>query len=170
MSQRSDTAGRFIVRSKILAAAAAVLTLATVVPAYAADSVKVGVLTCNVARGWGLVFGSSRSLRCAFSPSAGAVERYIGHINKFGVDIGYQGAGVIVWGVLAPADTIRKGALAGSYGGVTGEASAGVGAGANVLIGGFQKSITLQPVSIEGTTGVNVAAGIAEVRLEYRKR
>lgn len=158
-------------QSKIFAAAAAaVLTLAAAVPAHAQNSVKVGVLTCNVDRGWGLVFGSSRGLHCTFSPSAGVIERYVGHINKFGVDIGYQAAGVIVWGVLAPATTVRRGALAGSYGGVTGEASAGIGAGANVLIGGFQKSITLQPVSIEGTTGINVAAGIAEVRLEYRKR
>ena len=36
-------------------------------------------------------------------------------------------------------------------------ATVGVGLGANVLVGGSGNSIALQPVSIEGTTGLNVA-------------
>jgi len=94
------------------------------------------------------------------------LERYVGHIRKFGVDIGFQAGGVIVWGVFAPTTGLPKGALGGDYGGATASAAVGVGAGGNVLVGGFQRSITLQPLSIEGTTGLNVAAGIAEVTLE----
>ena len=154
-------------RATVAAAALAIGALAMAGPTRA-EGVKTGVLTCNVARGWGFIFGSSRSLRCTFSQTSGAVERYTGRIRKFGVDIGYQSAGVIIWGVFAPTVDIGKGALAGDYGGATGSAAVGVGAGANVLIGGFQKSITLQPVSIEGTTGLNVAAGIAEVTLSQK--
>ena len=151
----------------VAAAALAIGALALDAPARA-EGVKAGVLTCNVARGWGFIFGSSRRLKCTFSQTSGSVEHYVGHIRKFGVDIGYQSGGVIVWGVFAPTDGIGKGALAGDYGGATGSAAVGVGAGANVLVGGFQNSISLQPVSIEGTTGLNVAAGIAEVTLSQR--
>jgi len=133
--------------------------------AHADGGVKVGVLTCNVASGWGFVFGSTRELRCTFTPNGGAVERYAGHIRKFGIDIGYQTGGVIVWGVFAPTTDLGRNALAGEYDGASGSAAVGVGAGANVLFGGFKKSITLQPVSIEGLTGFNVAGGIAQVTL-----
>ena len=97
----------------------------------------------------------------------GTVEHYSGNINKFGVDIGYTQGGVIVWGVIAPTSSLAPGALSGDYGGVTASATVGVGVGANVLLGGFNKSITLQPVSIEGNSGLNVAAGIAGVTLKY---
>jgi hypothetical protein len=149
-------------------AALAVGAMALAAPAQAADTVKVGVLSCNVSSGWGFVFGSTRDLRCTYAHDKGAPEHYVGHISKFGVDIGYQAGGVIVWGVFAPASDLDKGALAGQYGGVTASASAGAGGGANVLLGGFQRSITLQPISIEGTSGVNVAAGIAQVSLKFK--
>ena len=87
-------------------------------------------------------------------------------ISKFGVDVGYQQSAVLVWTVLAPTSDLHHGALAGHYGGVTAGAAVGVGASANALIGGSNKTITLQPLSIEGATGVNVAAGIGEMTLE----
>lgn len=147
------------------AAAVALCAVAMGVPADAGTAnVKAGVLTCNVASGWGFVFGSSHDVRCVYSGS-GRNENYVGKISKFGVDIGYQQSAVIVWAVLAPSDTLAPGALAGEYGGATAEAAVGVGAGANVLVGGSNKSIALQPVSIEGASGLNVAAGIAEISL-----
>ena len=133
-------------------------------PASAAG-VQAGVLTCNVSSGWGFIIGSSRDLRCTYSPSKRPPERYNGAISKFGVDIGYVQSAVIVWAVVAPTADLRPGSLAGTYGGVTGSATAGVGAGANVLVGGSDNTITLQPVSIEGNTGLNVAAGIASISL-----
>jgi len=151
-----------------LVASAAILAmgaLALGAPAKADTSVKAGVLTCNVDSGWGLVFGSSRDLKCNYSGSSGRHEHYSGHIAKYGVDIGYLQGGVIVWGVVAPTADLKAGALAGDYGGATGGASVGVGAAANVLVGGFNRSIALQPVSVEGDKGLNVAAGIAAVTL-----
>jgi uncharacterized protein DUF992 len=134
-------------------------------PAHA-QGVRVGVLTCNVSSGFGFVFGSSRAVNCTFSPGPGArPEHYTGAINKFGVDIGYLQGGVIVWGVFAPTANLGPCSLAGTYAGATGSATIGVGLGANVLVGGSANSIALQPVSIEGTTGLNVAAGIAEMSL-----
>jgi hypothetical protein len=128
--------------------------------------VNYGTLTCHVASGWGLIFGSSRSLKCSFS-GRGRAEDYDGNITRFGVDLGYTRSGVIVWSVFAPTRDLRPGALAGRYGGVTAGASAGVGLGANVLVGGSGNQIALQPLSIQGTTGLNVAAGIAGLTLRF---
>ena len=135
-----------------------------------AQGVKVGVLTCNVASGFGFIFGSSRAVNCTYSPTGGGgpPQHYVGAINKFGVDIGYLQGGVIVWAVVAPTANLAPGSLSGTYAGATGSATVGVGAGANVLIGGSGNSVALQPVSIEGTTGLNVAAGIAEMTLTFQ--
>jgi hypothetical protein len=148
--------------------AAAVAALLAVANPASAAGVKVGVLSCHVSSGWGFIFGSSKDLHCNFSPSArGYGERYVGSVSKFGVDVGYTSGGVLVWDVIAPTSSMRRGALAGAYAGVSGSATVGVGAGANILVGGFNRSITLQPVSIEGNTGLNVAAGIGEITLHF---
>jgi hypothetical protein len=135
-----------------------------------AQGVQVGVLTCNVASGFGFVFGSSRAVNCTYAPTGGGAppQHYVGAINKFGVDIGYLQGGVIIWSVVAPTANLAPGSLAGTYAGATGSATVGVGVGANVLVGGSGNSIALQPVSIEGTTGLNVAAGIAEMTLTFQ--
>lgn len=153
-------------RLSACAAMAVIAGFAYAAPADAAG-VKVGVLNCHVSSGWGFIFGSSKNLRCNFSPSHGYGERYVGTISKFGVDVGYTSGGVIVWDVVAPSTSIRRGALQGSYAGATASATAGLGVGANVLVGGLDRSIALQPVSIEGNTGLNVAAGIGSISLHY---
>jgi Protein of unknown function (DUF992) len=137
------------------------------VPAFAdGPGVKAGFLTCNASSGWGFIFGSSRTLKCQYSGASSTGEHYTGSISKFGVDIGYLSSAVIVWAVFAPTATVAKGALAGNYAGVTGSAAIGVGAGANVLVGGSDHHITLQPVSVEGQVGLNVAGGIAALDLK----
>lgn len=125
---------------------------------------NVGTMTCNVAGGVGFVFGSSRSLNCLFTRTDGTAERYQGTINRYGVDIGFTRESTIVWGVFAPG-TLAPGALTGDYAGVTAQGSVGVGAGANVLVSGNANQVTLQPVSIEGSVGLNAAAGVASLSL-----
>ena len=132
-------------------------------------AVRAGYLTCHVSAGWGFIFGSSRGLNCAYALQPGYTEYYTGSITKFGADIGYLSSGVIMWAVLAPTTNLGQGALAGHYGGATASAAVGVGAGANVLIGGFNSSVSLQPVSIEGQNGLNVAAGVAELTLKFNE-
>ena len=148
---------------------AAVLVLGTLAGVPAVDAaphgVKVGTLICNVASGWGFIFGSSKDLRCTFRPNSHSSEHYTGSISKFGVDIGYTEGGVLIWGVFAPSSDVRAGALQGDYAGATASATVGVGIGANVLIGGLSKSIALQPLSVEGNRGLNVAAGVGAISL-----
>jgi hypothetical protein len=127
--------------------------------------VNVGSLTCHVAGGVGFIFGSSKALECLFARTDGIAEPYSGTIKKFGVDIGFTKESHIVWLVFAPGN-IASGALAGDYAGVTAAAAAGLGLGANVLLGGSNKQVSLQPVSVEGGVGLNVAAGVAEVSLK----
>jgi hypothetical protein len=143
--------------------------LALLAPAHALDTtVKIGTMACHVSSGWGFVFGSTRELRCVFT-GGGRTENYDGKISKFGVDIGYQQSGVILWAVFAPSTDLKPGALTGSYGGITAGAAAGVGGNANVLVGGSTKSISLQPLSIEGDKGINLAVGIAAISLQYQR-
>ncbi|HMK67586.1 MAG TPA: DUF992 domain-containing protein [Stellaceae bacterium] len=142
--------------------------LALSTPAGADGGVRAGTLTCNVSSGWGFVIGSSRDLRCTFSPVKTPAEHYNGSVTKFGVDIGFVSSAVIVWAVVAPTGTIAPGSLAGDYGGATASATIAVGLGANVLIGGSNNTIALQPLSIEGNTGLNVAAGIAAITLQFQ--
>jgi hypothetical protein len=141
------------------------LTLGT--PAQAHD-VRVGVMTCDMASGFGYVLGSSRDLQCTFVPAAGPVEHYAGTISKFGVDIGYVQNAVMVWAVVAPTVALPPGSLTGTYGGATASVTVGVGVGANVLVGGSSDTISLQPVSVEGGTGLNVAGGFASMSLSFQ--
>jgi hypothetical protein len=137
-------------------------------PANAAG-VKVGTLTCNVESGWGYVLGSQKDVNCVFSPSKGASERFTGDITKIGVDVGYTRGGVLIWTVVAPSKDMKPDALEGSYGGVTAGATAVVGGSVNAMTGGFDKSIALQPLSIEGNSGLNVAAGVQGLQLKHVK-
>jgi hypothetical protein len=161
-----------MLRSILAAASAATLLVGAAPYAYsqnlAQSGANLGTLTCNVAGGIGFVFGSSKDLSCLFTRTNGTAEKYTGSIKKFGVDIGFTKEAQLVWLVFAPGN-IGPGAVAGSYGGATASATVGVGAGANVLVGGSNKQITLQPVSVEGSVGLNAAAGIGVVELQYVK-
>jgi hypothetical protein len=139
--------------------------LALGTPAQAHD-VRVGVMTCDMASGFGYILGSSRDLRCTISLASGPVEHYAGTISKFGLDIGYVQNPAIVWTVVAPTVALSPGSLSGTYGGAT--ASVTVGVGVNVLVGGSNDMISLQPVSIEGGTGLNVAGGFASMSLSLQ--
>ena len=152
-----------------LAAALALggLGLATSSPAQAqGGSVRVGTLKCEVAGATGFIFGSSRNLTCDFTGPGNRQERYTGEISRYGVDLGFTRSAVMLWAVLAPTSDVQPGVLAGTFAGVSGGVTAGVGVGANVLLGGSNRSIQLQPISIEGNTGLNVALGVAEMRLQ----
>ncbi len=133
--------------------------------------VKVGALTCNEASGWGLVFGSSHDLKCVFTGLEKGEKpiKFTGKIKKFGVDIGYQSNGVILWAVASTSEKVTPGEMAGTYVGATADVAWAAGLGANVLAGGSKKGFALQPVSVEGLTGANVAAGVAEVELKQAK-
>ncbi len=151
------------------------LTLALAIASSAAPGqaasggVKAGYLKCDVEGNVSFIFGSSRDMVCTYTPEGGKrADRYSGEVKKFGVDIGYQEAGVILWGVIAPAADVGPGALAGDYGGVSADVAAGYGVGANALVGGSSKSIVLQPLSVEGIKGINIAAGIGILSLRAR--
>lgn len=135
-------------------------------PAFA-QRAKVGTLDCDISAGMGLILGSRKEVRCRFTPSSrrGRSEFYVGAISKFGLDIGATAGARMVWAVYAPTSRPRRGALAGTYTGASGEATVGAGLGANVLIGGNNRTIALQPLSIQAQTGLNLAVGVAGLSL-----
>lgn len=144
---------------------AAGVAYATSGESMAKSGVNVGVLKCKVDGGIGLILGSSKDMKCSFAPAGGGPEDfYRGRVVKIGLDIGVTEKSYITWVVFAPGK-LKPGALAGSYIGATADAAIGVGLGANVLVGGFEKSVALQPLSVSGEVGLNVAAGIGEVDL-----
>jgi hypothetical protein len=134
-------------------------------PARAQSYLKAGVLTCAVSPGVGLLVTSSKSLSCTFVPDFRGPEYYGGTIRKVGIDIGITGATVIVWAVLSSVEGFPVGALAGTYGGVSAEATVGIGLGANVLVGGSNRAFALQPLSVQGQVGLDFAVGLTQVDL-----
>jgi hypothetical protein len=150
----------------VLAALAVVAAAASPVPTMAqAERVKAGTLTCDISGGIGLIVTSHKEVSCIFTASQpGPREVYVGAINKFGLDLGATAGGEMVWAVYAPT-TRRFGALAGNYAGAGAEATVGAGLGANVLVGGSDRTVALQPLSVQGQAGLNVAAGVAELIL-----
>lgn len=157
---------RFAAAIALAALLAAPAQLAS--PALAGSGVNVGSLNCKVSGGSGFIFGSTKSLSCLFTRPDGTAERYKGEISKYGVDLGFTEGAYMIWAVFAPGN-VKKGALAGKYVGVSGQASVGLGLGANVLLGGSNDQIALQPASIEGVQGLNVAAGFGEMTLTAAK-
>ncbi len=146
--------------------AASILALGLLaLPAHADGGVKLGVLVCDVSGSIGLILGGSEAASCTFQGPNGT-EYYKGRITQIGLDIGVTAGAVMSWAVFAPGQ-VGRGALQGDYAGATADAAFAVGLGANVLVGGSQQSIALQPVSVEGQAGVNIAAGLANFKLEY---
>ena len=146
-------------------AVVAAITLPAPAMAHAANRTKVGTLTCDISAGLGLIITSKKNLACMFTPSQpGPREVYSGSITKFGLDLGATSGGEMVWAVYAPSNK-RFGALAGHYGGASAEATVGAGVGANVLVGGSERTVTLQPLSVQGQAGLNLAVGVAELDL-----
>lgn len=147
----------------IYAAALAPLFLA----APASAEVKLGILSCDIDGGTGYVITSNKGLSCTFKPSRNApTETYTGYISKLGIDLGITHQGTLQWAVLALASNYETGQLAGTFLGVNAEASIVTGGGANLLVGGFRKSFTLQPLSAQAQTGINVAVAVTSMRLE----
>ena len=149
---------------KRISASLLALTLAAS-PAFAGNGVKLGVLTCDVSASVGLIIAGSQKASCVFDGPNGQ-ENYKGSIQEVGIDIGVTGEAIMSWVVFAPGK-LDPGALAGTYAGATAQATVAVGLGANVLVGGSQSSVALQPLSIQGQTGLNIAAGLAKFTLEY---
>jgi Protein of unknown function (DUF992) len=149
-------------------ATACTLALALgIVPATAQEAgrARVGTLVCNISPGVGMIIGGQRQLRCVLnSPRGRAREAYEGTFSTLGLDIGATSGGQLTWAVFAPT-TMRRGALAGTYVGATAGGTVGVGMGANALVGGSDRTVTLQPVSLQAQTGLNVAAGVSNMEL-----
>jgi hypothetical protein len=154
-----------IFRVLVAGAAAAVVGMPVSSLAQAPNRTKVGTLTCDVSGGIGVIIASKKSVACMFTPAQpGPREVYTGSISKFGLDVGATGGGEMVWSVFAPSNKVF-GALAGNYAGASAEATVGAGLGANVLVGGSNRTVALQPLSVQGQTGLNLAVGVSELVL-----
>jgi hypothetical protein len=132
-----------------------------------AQRVRAGVLTCDISAGMGFIIGSQKTVACNFAPEPpGPPQVYSGSISKFGLDIGATGGGVMVWAVFTDSLAPPGGAfLADDYFGASGQVTVAAGLGANVLIGGSNNTVALQPLSVDTTVGLNFALGVAELRL-----
>ena len=127
---------------------------------------QAGMLTCRLNPSIGFIIAGHKSMDCRFVPSNGAPPQlYQGALNTVGIDIGISAGGVLGWAVLAPTAGVPDGALAGEYVGASGSVGVGLGAGANILIGGSGRSIALQPASLEGSVALNVALGVSALKL-----
>jgi len=153
-----------------LSLATLVLMLLCVTQAFAqapGNWAQVGMLTCKLNPSIGFIIAGHQSMECRYVPSnnMGPPQAYEGALNTVGIDLGISAGGVLGWAVLAPTVGIPAGALAGEYVGASGDVGIGLGAGANVLIGGSARTVALQPVSLEGSVALNVALGVSSLKL-----
>src|SRR4030081_3926867 len=156
--------GNRFMRLSTLSIAIAALT-ASIASANALPPVRAGILQCQGGQNVGFVVGSVTSLECVFQSEGRRPEPYIATVRRYGVDLGITDQTRLAWAVNAPTTRVGRGDLAGNYGGVGANASIGVGFGGNFLVGGPANSYALQPISVQGQTGVNVAAGGADIEL-----
>lgn len=152
-------------RSVLLAATAATLFVAPSTAQQQMNRVQVGVLECRGGASIGFIIGSVTNLGCVLRVEGVPEDRYVATIRKVGLDLGITEETALAWGVFAPVARLGPGDLAGTYAGAQGSASFGVGGGGNVLVGGSSNSIALQPLSLQGQIGVNIAAGLESLEL-----
>lgn len=155
-------------RSTILAGLAATLLVASSAAAQAQQPmqrVQVGVLECRGGASVGFIVGSVTNLGCVLRVDGMPEDRYVATIRKVGLDLGITQESALAWGVFAPVARLGPGDLAGNYAGVQGSATLGVGAGGNLLVGGSNNTIALQPLSLQGQVGVSIAAGLESLEL-----
>lgn len=149
----------------------ALALLCTAAPPAHADTFRVGRLLCFSTPRIGLVLGSAQSLRCVFYERRSSHQYiYEGRIRRIGLDLGVTGAGTLSWAVFAKNSRIGPGTLRGNYVGASANVTLGPGFGANVLIGGSRRTVVLQPISIERSIGINLAAGVTNLTLGPRGR
>jgi hypothetical protein len=146
--------------------------LITAMTSYAAaeapSGTKIGALNCQLAPSTTFIVGSHDPMRCRYTPDGPfQPEFYDGVINTIGVDIGFKTGGEMTWAVIAPTLGAPRGGLAGEYLGASGGVTPGVGIGANVLIGGSERSFVLQPVSVQGQTGLDLTLGVSGLVLQW---
>jgi hypothetical protein len=157
-----------MIRSSYLLAAALAVLAGAPPTAVAQSRFAVGVLECRAGPSTTFIVGSVRDFDCIFRPTDGPPQRYGATIQRIGIDLGWSNDAALVWNVFAPTVVIGPGALAGGYGGVSAGAAVGVGLGANALAGGLGNSFALQPLSVEGQTGLNAFAGVSSLELRQR--
>jgi hypothetical protein len=127
--------------------------------------IQVGILECRGGASIGFIVGSVTNLGCVLRVQGVPEDRYVATVRKVGLDIGITEESALAWGVYAPVARLGPGDLSGNYAGAQGSASVGVGIGGNVLVGGSANSIALQPLSVQGQIGLNVAAGLESLEL-----
>lgn len=146
--------------------ALATAIVAFAVPAFGQATIKAGTLTCRGGEGVGLVLGSKKTYDCRYVSASGKFsDDYEASVTRIGLDLGVTKEAVIVWTVFSSSDKLADRALVGNYVGASADVAVGIGGGANVLVGGSNDSIVLQPLSVEGQTGLNLAVGVAEMKI-----
>jgi hypothetical protein len=148
-----------------LAGIAATLLVSSAYAQAPMNRVRVGVLECRGGASIGFVVGSVTNLGCVLRVEGFPEDRYIATIRKVGLDLGITAETALAWGVFAPVAQLAPGDLTGTYAGAQGSASLGVGVGGNVLVGGSNNTIALQPLSVQGSVGINLAAGLESLEL-----
>jgi hypothetical protein len=134
-----------------------------------AAGVEFGYLECVLTQDSGNVVVSKQTYSCTFNPAddAKSNEAYIATTDKIGLDLSKTDEEKLRWLVLAAGDPELPGALAGDYGGVSADASVGVGVGAMVLVGGLEDTFTLQPVSVSTQEGIGLSLAVESLDLVY---
>ena len=119
--------------------------------------------TCRVDPNIGFIIVGHQPMQCVYTQAPNAIPQ----VPPQSYDGALSTGSVLSWAVFAPTMGVPAGALAGEYVGVSADVGLGLGAGANVLLGGSNRTIALQPLSLQGSTAINVIAGVSSLKLRW---
>jgi len=156
-----------IKRSLLMTIAFVVASISPAASQVPPPGIKAGMLNCVLSPTIGVVVGSLQTISCTFTPDGPyPPEAYVGTFGTLGLDIGVVAVGGLAWAVYNQTQGPLINALAGTYVGGSGEIGVGVGVGANILFGGSNRTVALQPVSLEGEVALNAVLGVSTLILK----
>jgi hypothetical protein len=135
------------------------------------EGIKIGSLVIKAVPGTreNLLIRSSVEVQATFTDEAGKKEHYIGEMGiKMGIDLSFKSDETLGYAVFSVASDYKTGshALQGKYFGQKASAAVGAGPSVQLLIGGLEKSFTLQPIAIGTTEGYGASGGLGYLYLQ----
>jgi Protein of unknown function (DUF992) len=149
----------------LLLSIALMVMIVPLAQAHQGRPMRAGVLECEGRRTTGKLVMSQARLHCVFRSDGRQPERYVAKVRRYGVDLGLTDETRMAWAVNAPINDFGRSELRGRYGGLSANAAALFGFGGSFLLRGSDRAAALQPISLQGQTGLNLAAGVTEVEL-----
>ena len=124
-----------------------------------------GTLTCSLSASIGLVVGSQRNVSCLFRGTSGEPdEPYTGTMTRVGLDVGLT-TGSVIFGRCSRTRTATKGCSPAPIPGRRQKCPLPLVSAPTSSSAGSNRTLALQPLSVQGQIGLDIAAGVGSLDL-----